>query len=109
MKKVTKKILLLILTIMPLQSIAAGWTQFLPVTEVYTYSTGDVFLILDGPAANTDGCEAPHQIKVLAAQANSDKIYQMALTAKASGKKVSAYLSGCVGTGPRVYHLRLRD
>ncbi len=106
-----KRLLLVLALCMPLQSFAGAWTQFLPVREVYTYSSGYVFITLDPYTAhvNPDGCERTSPLRVEVNQANSEQIYQMALTAKASNKKVSAYIGGCGKIYPKVLHMRLRD
>jgi len=111
MRKNIVKATLLILLAMPLQSFAAGWSPFLKVKEVYTYSTGFIFITLDpsGGAINPDGCTYGSIFRVDANQTNNDHIYKMALTAKASGQTVSAYLGGCDGAYPKLLHMRLRD
>lgn len=111
-KKHLALIIVLLIFYVPAKSTAhaAGWTPFTQVNEVYTYSSGYIFVTLPSSAhINPDACPVATPYRIEASAVNNDKMYQMLLTAKASGKKVSAYLGGCGGSYPKILHLRLRD
>ncbi len=55
------------------KTFAGAWTQFLPVKEVYTYSSGYVFLTLDPYTGhvNPDECVRASPMRVEPGQANA--------------------------------------
>ncbi len=110
-RSLTISLLYSVILIAPSNALAGAWTQFLPVKEVYTYSSGYVFLTLDPYTGhvNPDECVRATPLRVEPGQANAKALYKMLLTAKASGKKVSAYVGGCSQSYPKVLHMRMRD
>jgi len=94
----------------PSANAAGQWTAFLPVLEVYSYQTGYLFLRLDPVTAhiNPDGCTHSTVVRVDANQKNIDHIMKIALTAQASGQRVSLYIAGCGSDYPKVLHIRIR-
>ena len=106
---ITKILLVSVFSLMPIVSqAAAAWTGWYPVNQVYTYSTGAVFIGLNPSSAhsNPDGCVSSSWLLTPHDQANVKEIYQMALTAQAAGLKINAYVSGCAGNYPQIHHLR---
>jgi len=101
-----------------LQPIAANaapnvWTDWYPVSQVYTYSDGSFFISLNPTSAhpNPAGCVSSSWLRVMPDQLNADQMYQMALTAQAAGLKINADVSGtsCSGSYLKPIHLRSRQ
>jgi len=113
MKKITAKLLLI--TSMLLTSTASNaapnaWSGWYPVGQVYSYSTGSIFIstIPSSAHPNPAGCASSSWLQIQKDQPNIKEMYQMALTAQASGLRINAYISGteCVGSYPKLVHLR---
>lgn len=95
--------------LLPSLSSAAAWTPWVKVSLVYTYSTGYLFVQLTPSAdhINPEGCVTKAHYQIPPDAKNFDEMYQMLLTAKAAGLRVSAYISGCSGNYPKLVHLRM--
>ncbi|MEM7360908.1 MAG: hypothetical protein AAF431_17590 [Pseudomonadota bacterium] len=87
----------------------ADWGGWHMVHIAYTHHSGDYYFYHKATAEhiNPDGCAVARPYKISADSVNAKEMYRTALTAIASGLKVSANVYGCLGSYPKITHLRI--
>jgi len=108
--KLLTSITIAALLLMSSASFAGQWTAFSPVFEVYVHGQGDVYTTLEPSTAhvNPDDCVNTSYLRMAPSNVNKEEIYQMILTAQASGQALSLYIDGCNGSYPAVLYARIR-
>ncbi len=88
---------------------ANGWTPWANVDRIYSHTK--LYFTYFTPATahvNPDGCARSTPFRIDRTQENSKEVFQMLLTAKASGLKVRAYLAGCLSSYPKILYLEVQ-
>ena len=75
---------------------AIGNTVFLgTVSAVGSYGNGSIFIILNSPVISEPGCTSGSRIDVSTANPNYKQIFALAMTAKATGQRITGAVNGC--------------
>jgi len=88
-------------------SMAAGWSNFSTVTEVYPHTNGSVYVTFS-EMQNLNNCEHSGHIRLLPTNAVREEIYSALLSALAAGQRVSYYSVSC-DEYPVIAHIRVRN
>ena len=68
------------------------------VTRVFIHENGGISLYISGATQNLDQCTSTFRVYIPHTVAGKDAMLSVALTAKASGKKIGIHGSGCSTT-----------
>ena len=89
-KKTIGLLLLLIVNVVH----AGGGSNWLSITQIYSYKSGVVRVFISPSHQDPDQCGSAGHVHIAA---NADKnMYSTVLTAFTTGKQVSFYMSGCL-------------
>ena len=101
-------VLFSLIAIISTNTYATEWSSWQEIQTTYTHSNGTIF-IYSPSHINPAGCRSSRPYAVAPDAVNHQEVYQMALSATATGMNTSAYISGisCQGSYPRVLHLRV--
>lgn len=104
-----KKSILLLITVLLLSVgvVSAGsWSGPQRVTNIYQYSTGEVYLQFEY-IHNPQSCSVTNWVRVAASNAARKEIYSMLLASFMSETPVNYYVDGCLGNYPLVHHVQI--
>lgn len=90
-----------VLTLSPTFATAATWTQYYMVTDVYPYSSGDIYFRQE-TQENPDNCNSQNWYRMADEYANKRETYALILSSIALGNKVRFLLDGCDGSEPSI-------
>lgn len=80
---------------------AAGWSPGQVLKNVYPTSTGGALFSFE-TMSDSEGCATSNWYFLSATLAGNKNIMATALTAAATGKVITFYISGCDGNYPRI-------
>jgi hypothetical protein len=88
-----KAIITVMLGLFPMVTWAQGATDWLEITDVWSYRTGDKRVFVAPNRNDPDSCGNTHTLHI-AAQSD-ESMYATVLMAFSTGKKVQFFMSGC--------------
>ena len=114
MKKYILKSIIIIASIVPFTSHAAGWFVLGGTIDEINVESGLATIKMSGEnIIHHDGCDATYEVVLQDETNNGDRQYALLMAAYMTGKKVNVYTSGCYhGWGkkyPKVYAVRVKN
>ncbi len=97
-----KKIVLILLMVLPVTCFAGEWTSWGNVTQIYPYPEREIVYIKHSNVINPDSCSNTSFYALPKSNAMFSEIYSLFLTGHSAKKQINIYINGCEGNYPKI-------